>query len=214
MTTITDLADDLSVDAVEQQLFCKIAQDLVNTGVSVNTAALPLMLTATLVHQLSLFSPAYFIQAGVGRANKKVIEDSIRANHICWIDNQTQACTDWNTWIKKLQSHLNRKLFLGLNDFESHFSHYQPGGFYKRHYDAFQGNNARIVSIVVYFNSWWLESDGGALVLYQNDQDILGLKIMPAMSNVVLFMSQDFPHEVLPSSRDRYAIAGWFKRMP
>jgi len=28
---------------------------------------------------------------------------------------------------------------------------------------------------------------------------------------MVLFLSDKFPHEVLPSKIDRYSIAGWFK---
>lgn len=27
----------------------------------------------------------------------------------------------------------------------------------------------------------------------------------------MLFLSEEFPHEVLPASRERYSIAGWFR---
>jgi SM-20-related protein len=28
---------------------------------------------------------------------------------------------------------------------------------------------------------------------------------------VVIFLSERIPHEVLPATRDRYSIAGWFR---
>jgi SM-20-related protein len=36
-------------------------------------------------------------------------------------------------------------------------------------------------------------------------------KVTPLMGTLVLFLSEDFPHEVLPATRDRYAIAGWYR---
>lgn len=45
---------------------------------------------------------------------------------------------------------LNRHLLLGLFSFESHFTHYRAGDFYKQHQDAFKGQANRILSLVVY----------------------------------------------------------------
>jgi SM-20-related protein len=28
---------------------------------------------------------------------------------------------------------------------------------------------------------------------------------------LVVFLSEEFPHEVLPTATDRYSIAGWFR---
>ena len=50
----------------------------------------------------------------------------------------------------------------------------------------------------------------GELVLYKNDQDVNGIKVLPEFGTLVIFLSEEFPHEVLPALRDRYAIAGWF----
>jgi len=59
--------------------------------------------------------------------------------------------------------------------------------------------------------------DGGELALYHSDQSHNGersqsmLKVTPSMGTLVAFLSEEFPHEVLPTKRDRYAIAGWFR---
>jgi SM-20-related protein len=37
------------------------------------------------------------------------------------------------------------------------------------------------------------------------------LSVQPLHGTVVVFLSEEFPHEVLPASRDRYSIAGWFR---
>jgi SM-20-related protein len=37
------------------------------------------------------------------------------------------------------------------------------------------------------------------------------IMVIPNVGTVVVFLSEEFPHEVLPALRDRYAIAGWFR---
>lgn len=44
-----------------------------------------------------------------------------------------------------------------------------------------------------------------------DDHDKDGIKIVPLHETFVVFLSQEFPHEVLPANRDRYSIAGWFQ---
>ena len=110
-----------------------------------------------------------------------------------------------------MQTFLNRRLLLGLFSFESHFSHYAVGDFYKRHMDAHKGDANRVLSIVVYLNPEWLPESDGELVLYKDESDKKGIKVIPMFSTVVVFLSEEFPHEVLATQRDRYAIAGWFR---
>ena len=109
-----------------------------------------------------------------------------------------------------MQDYLNRHLLLGLFSFESHLSHYAPGNYYKRHFDAFHGEKNRILTIVAYLNPNWTSSDGGELVLYRSEKDKEGIKVIPLMGTIVTFLSEEFPHEVLPAHRDRFSIAGWF----
>ena len=54
-------------------------------------------------------------------------------------------------------------------------------------------------------------ADGGELVLYQNDEDTTGIRVTPALGTVVLFLSEEFPHEVKPASQNRFSIAGWYR---
>ncbi|MFB0911982.1 MAG: 2OG-Fe(II) oxygenase, partial [Glaciecola sp.] len=117
----------------------------------------------------------------------------------------------WLEWTGILRTYLNQHLFLGLFSFESHFSHYAAGSFYKRHLDAFKGEANRILSVVAYLNPNWQIGDGGELVLYKDEFDTQGLKVIPALGTLAIFLSEEFPHEVLPAKRDRYSIAGWYR---
>ena len=65
--------------------------------------------------------------------------------------------------------------------------------------------------MVVYLNPGWQPTDGGELVIYQDDADQKGIRVTPAFATAVVFLSEEFPHEVLPAQRDRYSIAGWFR---
>ncbi len=48
------------------------------------------------------------------------------------------------------------------------------------------------------------------LVLYRGDEPGAIERILPSPGLMVLFLSEDFPHEVLPATRSRHSIAGWF----
>ena len=200
-----------SDSTVDETLFARIAQDIEKQGYSIRPSALPEQLANALwLHQQSM-DPAQFNRAGIGRGDQYLKSDFIRSNTICWIDGKSAAGRQWLNWSGALQQYLNHRLFLGLFSFESHFAHYQPGDFYKRHVDAFKGSANRVLSVVVYLNPGWTGEDGGELVLYMNSQDREGTRVTPLMGTLVTFLSEDFPHEVLPASRDRYSIAGWFR---
>lgn len=195
----------------DEKLFELIADDLINQGYSVRPGALPIHISNSLFsYQQNLESNEY-LKAGIGRREDYVKADSVRTDEICWITDQSDAGSMWINWTSKLQRFLNQRLFLGLFSFESHFAHYSPGDFYKRHYDSFRGEANRIVSLVTYLNPEWGNADSGELVLYRDDQDREGIKIAPLFGTVVIFLSEEFPHEVLPAAKDRFSIAGWFR---
>lgn len=192
-------------------LFEHIARDLESHGYCIRPAALPLQLQTLLYqHQLSMAADQ-FSTAGIGRGSDYLKTDFVRSNEICWITGESEAGRQWLAWTGELQTFLNRRLFLGLFSFESHFAHYRPGDFYKRHYDAFRGESNRKLSIVTYLNPNWISDDDGELVLYRDDDDQEGIKVVPLMGTLVVFLSEEFPHEVLPAKRDRYSISGWFR---
>ncbi len=195
----------------DETLFGLIAQDLENQGYSIRHGALPEGLAMSLFeHQQDLASEA-FKKAGIGRGENYLENEFVRTDEICWINGDAEAGKNWLDWTANLQSFLNRRLFLGLFSFESHFAHYRPGDYYKRHYDAFRGEANRVLSVVAYFNSDWTVADGGELVLYKDDHDKQGVKVMPLFGTLVTFLSEEFPHEVLAAKRDRHSIAGWFR---
>ena len=77
--------------------------------------------------------------------------------------------------------------------------------------EPFKGESNRILSLVVYLNPDWTADDQGELVLYRDEDDSQGIKVTPTFGTVVAFLSEEFPHEVLPANRDRYSIAGWYR---
>ena len=195
----------------QQDLFEHIASQLSRQGYSINTGALPGQIAIDLCAELQQDGQRKFTPAGIGREQRYDQNDQVRRDQISWISADTVAGAQWLQWAEALQQYLNRRLYLGLFSFESHFAHYRCGDFYQRHYDAFRGQANRVLSLVVYLNRDWNENDGGEFVLYQDDQDQLGTKVLPELGTVAVFLSEEFPHEVLAAKQDRYSIAGWFR---
>jgi SM-20-related protein len=206
--TLTDNHPD---DGDHPVLFENISRDLLLKGYSINPYALPLGLAEELWQHLQQMPNTAFANAGIGRQQAYSRNGFVRSNLIAWIQDDCPAEQHWLQWATGLQSYLNRRLFLGLFSFESHFAHYATGDFYKRHLDAFKGQANRVISLIVYLNRDWNPSDGGELMLYQPAADQDPLRVTPTFGTVVAFLSEDFPHEVLPARRDRYSIAGWYR---
>ncbi|MDC0662430.1 2OG-Fe(II) oxygenase [Marinobacter sp. SS21] len=192
-------------------LYETIANDLRATGYSINVNALPQDLAESLWHYLQGLSNRAFDPAGIGRDRDRMLNNFVRSDEICWITGEDEPCRRWLAWASELQTYLNRRLLLGLFSFESHFAHYAPGDFYKKHLDAFKGEANRTLSLVAYLNPGWQPDDGGELVLYTGDDGLQSTRVTPGFGTVVAFLSEDFPHEVLPAARDRYSIAGWYR---
>lgn len=202
---------DLTLFADEERLFERFADELRAKGYAICPDALPAELGQAICQQLYGLDSSDFKAAGIGRQSQHMQNEFVRTDRICWFTGETPTGAAWLAWADRLQTYLNRRLFMGLFSFESHLAHYSVGDFYKRHYDAFRDQRNRVLSLVVYLNPSWAPDDGGELVLYRDDADQEGIKVTPLMGTVVLFLSEDFPHEVLPAERDRYSIAGWYR---
>ena len=198
-------------DFFDDDLFGRIAADIRRRGFSIQPGALPPALAQQLFDHVQQMSPQQFVRAGIGRQQDYMCNAFVRTDEICWINGESEAGASWLAWAAGLQQYINRRLFLGLFSFESHFAHYASGDYYKRHTDAFRGEANRILSLVVYLNPGWSGDSGGELVLYRDECDREGIRVQPAMATVVVFLSEEFPHEVLAATRDRYSIAGWFR---
>ena len=195
----------------DESLFARISNDLSTKGFSVNPNALPLELAKQLYTHVTAMPLESFEDAAIGRDQEHTHDILVRSQKQSWIssgDSSTSAL--WLKWARELQRYLNQHLFLGLASFESHYALYSSGDFYQRHIDSFKGQAGRKLSIVVYLNRDWQPSDGGELVLYREASDTTGVKVVPSFATVVVFLSEEHPHEVLPAHRDRYSIAGWY----
>lgn len=162
-------------------------------------------------------------EAGVGREHL-AINKAIRGDSIYWLneDNATVAQQSYFQQMEHLRSSLNQHLYLGLFGLESHLAIYPAGTFYKKHLDCFSSNDPndsqrqsqRKISCIVYLNQNWKNEDGGQLRLYLNQTDASNheksIDICPIAGRAVIFLSDTFYHEVLPASRERISLTGWF----
>lgn len=155
------------------------------------------------------------IEAGIGRGAGHASDVHVRNARIGWMDHATPAQTQFLVQTELLRVALNRQLFLGLIEFEAQLAITPVGGFYARHLDSFQGLRNRVVSLVAYLNDEWHSADGGYLRIWPPGQaDTLTrstIDIMPKRATLVLLLSEEVPHEVLPSCRSRASVAGWFR---
>jgi SM-20-related protein len=149
-------------------------------------------------------------RAGIGRGDDHQQNSQQRKDCIHWLEPASPADQLWLELMEHLRLAVNRHFFMGLFEFESHYAYYPPGGFYRKHLDAFKGEGNRLLSVVLYLNDEWLPDDGGELVLYDGQDVSLG-RFLPQGGTVAVFLSEEFPHEVLPARRERYSIAGWFR---
>ena len=201
-------------DDVGQAVHMLLADALVEHGWSQQNIFLPADLTLALAAECRALTESGALQsAGVGRGAAQSLRPAIRGDRILWLKaGQSPACDRYLLIMETLRIALNRSLYLGLDEYESHFAFYAPGAAYLQHVDRFRDDSARTVSVVIYLNQDWLVEQGGALRLHP-----LGKcteDIAPVASRLVLFLSADMLHEVLPATRDRLSLAGWFRRRP
>ena len=189
-----------------------LAESLSERSWWVDRCGLDAQLLAALQDELAeLLDADRLHRAGIGRELDYQLATSIRRDSIVWLNRQRPVQARFLDVMEALRLRLNQSLFLGLFEFEGHFAHYPEGGFYKRHYDSFRGAANRLVSVVVYLNEDWRPGDGGELAIYhQNDPEPQAL-IEPRGGTLVVFLSEEVPHEVLPTQRPRSSIAGWFR---
>ena len=151
--------------------------------------------------------------AAVGGGKGRRTRPQIRSDQILWIHEpgSSDAQRDCLDQFERLRLRLNRTLQLGLLDFESQFARYPQGTFYKRHIDQLHGEDHRKLSSVLYLNENWIAREGGALRFYLNGDGPEFEDVLPLGGRLVVFLSDKFAHEVLPATRERLSIAGWFR---
>lgn len=150
-------------------------------------------------------------EARIGRQQQLQQNEAIRTDVIHWLEEESPspAIQAYLKKAKELTQLLNETLYLGINEFETHFANYSPGSFYKRHVDQFSTNNHRKISCVYYLNHDWHPDFGGELKLYDKQNQWLET-ILPVGNRFVCFNSE-LPHEVCVTKTQRYSITGWLK---
>jgi len=189
-----------------------LLDDLAEQGWAIATNALPADLTLELAKECRERANEGALQpAGVGRGSAHWVQEGVRGDHIQWLEpGQCAAGDRYLAMLDDLRGQLNQALYLGLEDYEGHFALYPPGTFYQKHLDRFRDDDRRAVSAVFYLNSDWLPEQGGALRLYLAAGR--ELDVLPEAGTLVLFLSADLPHEVLPATRERLSLTGWLRR--
>jgi SM-20-related protein len=196
---------------LSELLIDEIADTLQKHGYIKLTEFLPALLATQLQQEAERLSSISFKPAGIGRQNNLQLDTQIRTDSTLWLDGESMQQGAYLQCMEQLRVGLNRRLFMGLFDFECHFSHYAEGDFYRRHIDAFKGRSNRILSTVFYLNANWHKNDGGELLLYADAQPLPLLIVPPLFNSCIIFLSDVFPHEVLTSHSDRYSVAGWYR---
>jgi SM-20-related protein len=151
--------------------------------------------------------------AAVGRA--RLHATAIRSDRLLWLDFETgpPLVRALGQRFRHLQESINRRLLLGLWEFEAHVTLYQPGAFYAAHRDRLREDDARVLSCVLYLNEDWLPQHNGELRLYHGDDTSASTQdVLPLGGRLVLFLSEQLIHEVQPANRERWSVTGWFKR--
>jgi SM-20-related protein len=198
--------------AFPQESWALAIDELTQKGRAVLPACLPAALWQGLQKAAQdRFSQSAFHEARIGRGITEQRKESIRGDSLCWLQDNVAWEAAWLNGMETLRCALNQTLYLGLNEYEAHFSHYPVGAFYQKHRDRHRDSNARVVTTVFYLNKDWQEKEGGELVIYDENEGIL-TRELPTGGKLVLFMSEGVLHEVLPATRERWSIAGWFRR--
>jgi SM-20-related protein len=149
--------------------------------------------------------------AAVGQGATRALRPELRGDWIGWLDPAAHE-PELAAYLARMQAlrlALNRRAYLGLLEFESHFAVYPPGAGYVRHSDRFARGSRRALSTVLYLNAGWKPDDGGALRLYPTDG--ARVDVEPLGGSLAIFDSE-LEHEVLPAARERLSLAGWFSR--
>ena len=197
-------------------LFEKIIEDIMQRHFSVVPDFISQANIEALRNELhEAYENDVFQKAAIGNKFNEQIMAEVRGDFIMWLDRDSvkPAAKYFLDRIDELIDYLNRTCFLGIATREFHYAVYPKGSYYKRHLDAFQNDDRRRLSVILYLNAAdWKEQNGGELVIYPNQSGAGNeIRINPWGGQLVIFESHLLEHEVLPASRERISITGWLK---
>lgn len=209
---VTTIENDLVTlsPLVVIDIYDQIADALVDKGYYIAPQLLPETMTAYLSHRVTQLTTDDFQTAGIGRKQAFQLNQQIRSDETRWLTVDNGIDASYLDWMSNLRTELNQRLYMGLFKYEAHYAHYAPGTYYQRHVDAFKGQSNRVLTTLLYLNPDWQTANGGELVIYHPETEEVIEQILPEYGKFVVFLSDQFPHQVLKANRDRYSISGWF----
>lgn len=148
--------------------------------------------------------------AGTGNSDAISYDTAVRSDSIYWLDKKhnNPFQNEFFVQIDAFIEYLNQSCYTGITGYEFHYSLYEIGDFYAKHLDTFKNNPSRKYSMISYLNSDWQESDGGELMIHQENNNQI---ISPTQGKTVFFKSNELVHEVLVTQNTRMSITGWLK---
>ena len=151
--------------------------------------------------------------ASIGRGTGTQIREDVRGDKIDWLNEAaaTPAQTEYWQAMAALRLALNEELYLGLFALQAHYAVFPEGSFYKRHLDRFSASSDRVLSCCLYLNPDWDDAWGGQLRMYTSAGPV---DVSPQAGTLAVFRSDTVEHEVLPATRARLSLTGWFTRRP
>ncbi|PTA50035.1 proline hydroxylase [Shewanella morhuae] len=198
------------VSQLSEAMLDVIADALVDKGYIFLSDLIPTHISQVLLERIQSTQAHELKAASIGRGIEQQLNPDIRRDRIQWLEESNEPDSQYLDVMMQLKNGLNRRLFMGLFDYESHYAVYQPGAFYKKHVDALKGSQNRILTTVFFLNPDWKAADCGELIIY-DEANIEIERIAPKMGQFVIFLSERFPHEVTQTLAQRNSIAGWFR---
>ena len=158
----------------------------------------------------SLYAKQALLLAGTGKSALIDKEKIVRGDKIFWLDrsHKDEYENAFFDLMDEFVLYLNQTCYAGITNYEFHYTLYESGTFYKKHFDQFKHNDGRQYSMILYLNENWKSEDGGELCIH----NLSGQQtISPDNRKSVFFRSNELEHEVLVTSKARMSITGWFK---
>ena len=185
---------------------------------------------------LNLRQKSKFKIAKIGQDSTNKLNEDIRVAETCFLGkDKSELRNVYNQRREKLYDILESlridleasnndgiKLDNKLSEFL--YAYYPKGGFYRRHRDAVKGSVSylRQYSLLLYLNNdeYSSDRDGGQLrIHFDSGNDFLPENETPNYIDInanggtlVLFESSKFPHEVLNTLSERFAVVGWYNK--
>lgn len=195
-------------------LDARIVDVIATTGCYVGASVIDAELVIALRGRLQTLQASQNLHAAqVGRGSKLSLTTTLRGDSIAWFNQDAlqPAEVDAMAMINSLRAALNEALYIGVTDTECHYARYPVGAFYKTHFDRFGDHDLRVVSLIFYLNADWHAHQGGELLIHHPGDHRIE-RVLPQCGTMVAFLSAQFPHEVLPATRERLSLTGWMRR--